>query len=172
MKSPLSNITKRERVMLVALVVVGLMIWLSLFMKRWERTHTELREARKETATQQLWLRSLPQFESKRNAVLSQLDKSKTFNASQLVGWFDQTARDLKLRHTLSAPTVTADNIFTRNSLSANLRNVNLEQLLSVERQIRELHPYLSLDEMTIVANPADQRLLNVRLTLSSFEIK
>lgn len=172
MKSPLSNITKRERIMLVALVIVGLMIWANFFMKRWERTNSGLQEARKETDTQRLWLRSLPQFESKRNAVLSQLDKTKTFNASQLVGWFDNVARTLKLRHTLSAPTVTADNIFTRNSLNVNMRNVTLEQLLSVEEQIRELSPYLSLDEMSIVANPADQRLLNVRLTLSSFEIK
>lgn len=172
MKSPLNNITRRERVMLVALLVVGAMIWGSYFMKRWDSVHAQLSEARKETENQRLWLRSLPQFEAKRNAVLGQMDKSKTFNASQLVGWFDNIARTLKLRHTLSAPTVTADSIFTRNTLSVNLRNVNLEQLLSIERQIRELHPYLSLDEMTIVANPADQRLLNIRLTLSSFEIK
>lgn len=172
MKSPLSNISRREQVMLAILLVVGVMIWLSFFTKRWEKANNDLREARKETEIQGLWLRSLPQFEAQRNSALAQLDKDKTFNASQLVGWFDGVARAHNLRHTLTAPKVDADNIFTRNTLSVTLRNVNLEQLLSIEKQIRELHPYLSLEELSVAANPADQRLLNVRLTLSSFEIR
>lgn len=158
--------------MLIALLIVGVMIWGNFFVKRWDRTNNELREVRNETEMQRLWLRSLPQFETKRNEVLSQMDKTKTFNASQLVGWFDNLARSLKLRYTLSAPTVAADSIFTRNTLSVNVRNIKLEQLLLIEEQIRQLHPYLSIEEMAIAANPADPRLLNVRLILTSFEIK
>lgn len=172
MKSPLNHISKRERVMLGALLLMAVMIWGSFFMKRWESVHDTLREARRQTELQRVWLRSVPQFEAKRNRALSQLDKSETFNAANLVGWFDAVARQYKLRHTLTAPKVDEDNIFTRNTLSVNLRNVSLEQLLAIEQQIRQLHPYLSLDEMIIAANPADQRLLNVRLALSSFEIK
>lgn len=157
--------------MLAAFITVCLLIWASDLLDRWESVHKDLNGAKKELSLQRVWLKNLPQFEAKRDRVLAGMNSGDAYDASELVALIDSLARENKLNHTLSTPKTKAGKLFTRNTLSVGLRNIRLDQLLALETELRQRHPYIALDELTISVNKADQRLLNVRMNLSSFEI-
>ncbi|WOO41927.1 hypothetical protein [Rubellicoccus peritrichatus] len=171
MKRLLTAMSLRERIMLAAFITVCLMIWASGLLNRWDRVHKDLNGAKKELSLQRVWLKSLPQFEAKRDQVLAGMNSAEAYDAGELVAFIDSLARENKLNHTLSTPKTKSGKLFTRNTLSVAFRNMRLDQLLALETELRQRHPDIALDELTISVNKADQRLLNVRMDISSFEI-
>lgn len=171
LKGLLTAMSLRERIMLAAFIIVCLLIWASELLNRWDTVHKDLSGARKELSLQRVWLKNLPQFEAKRDQVLAGMNSGEAYDAGELVALIDSLSREKKLNHTLSTPKTKSGKLFTRNTLSVGLRNINLGQLLALETELRQRHPYIALDEMTVSVNKADQRLLNVRMDISSFEI-
>lgn len=168
----LMRISKRERTMLIMLVVVLLLLWLGQMIEDWERVHNELSTSRKEISLQEVWIRNADGFNQQLQALLQEIDGSKTFDAPALSALIDQLARQGNLTYELSSPVVTDGPLFRQNNVRVILRNISLHQLLQVYRSIMEHKPYLSIEEISMTANRSDPRLLNVRMIVSSFELK
>ena len=168
----LSRVSARERAMLVALVLVGSMIWLSNLWRNWDRANRKLRKARAELAQQAVWLDNADRFQAELKQSLSKLDPQSTLDASALVALVDGLAREGKLKHELGSPVSEAGGAFVRHSLRISLQNVPLADLVAFERRVRVHYPYANLEALSLSANKADPRLLNARLTIVSHELR
>ncbi len=168
----LMRISKRERTMVILLVLVLLLLWLGQMIEGWDKVHRELSENRREISLQEVWIKNADSFDQQLNTLLQQVDGSKTLDAPSLSAFIDHLARQGNLTYELSSPTVTEGPLFRQNNVRVILRNLNLQQLLRVYRAIVERKPYLSIEEISMTANRSDPRLLNVRMIVSSFELK
>jgi len=168
----ISRISPRERTMLAALVLVGCMIWLSALWRNWETVSNQHRKVRHELDKQAVWLGDAARFERELNETLSQLDPESTLDADALVALIDGMARQGKLKHDLGTPGTVEQKIFLQHTLRVGIKNAPLTRLIDFERGLRTNHPYASLEDFSITANKTDPRLLNARLTVTSYELR
>ncbi|MEA2069181.1 MAG: type II secretion system protein GspM [Verrucomicrobiota bacterium] len=168
----LSRISTRERTMLAGLVVIGFMIWLSVLWRNWEAVSNQHRKARHELDKQEVWLGNADRFDRELGEILSRLDPKATLNADALVALVDGMARDGGLKHDLGTPGTVERKVFLQHTLRVGIKNVPLTRLIDFERSLRTNHPYATLEDFSITANRADPRLLNARLTVTSYELK
>lgn len=167
----LLRISPRERAMLGALAVVGMLIWGSNLLDRWGTTAQAREAAVRETRTQTTWLGNEAFLRRQLDRTLERLDPSKMLSEDALIGLVDGYAREQQIQHELVSPSVAAGKIFDQTSLRINLRNVSVEQLLNFHLFILERHPYISMEAIALLPNRADPRLLNARIRLESILI-
>ena len=170
--SALARVSTRERTMLASLVLIGFMIWLSALWRNWEIVSIQHRKARHELDKQAVWLNDAARFERELGETLSRLDPESTLNADALVALIDGMARNGKLKHDLGTPGTVERKVFLQHTLRVGIKNVPLTRLIDFERSLRTNHPYAALEDFSITANRADPRLLNARLTVTSYELK
>jgi len=168
----ISRISARERTMLAALVLIGFMIWLSALWRNWEIVSNQHRKARHELDKQAVWLNDAARFERELGETLSRLDPESTLNADALVALIDGMARKGRLKHDLGTPGTVEQKIFLQHTLRVGIKNAPLSRLIDFERSLRTNHPYAALEDFSITANKSDPRLLNARLTITSYELK
>lgn len=168
----LSRISTRELTMLAALVLVGFMIWLSSLWRHWDVAGKQLRKARQELAQQAAWLGDSDRFARELGETLSQLDPESTLDADELVALIDGAARDTGMKYELSAVATVEQSLFLQHTLRVGIKNTPLVRLIDFERTLRTNHPYAALEDFSITANKADPRLLNARLTITSYQLK
>lgn len=168
----LNKMTLREQVMCLLLVIIGLLIWGSFLLDRYDRVSALIDEKRKELNIQRVWLQNATAIENNLQTALNAIDNGKTLPAPELVGLIDRLAREQNLRHELSAPLTEHGDIFSQHTVRVTLRNLTLAQLVHLEQTLHSHYPYLSLEQISITANRADPSLLNASLTISSFELR
>lgn len=156
--------------MLIAFVGVCLVFWWSEWSKRWDAVGEDLRTVREELSVQDVWLAGDAQFRSQLHDLLDRVRIEHTLNASELAAQVDGMARGENLRHDLSNPETRDEGMLRKHSLVLSIRNAPLDKLIVLVEAIRETHPYLSLDNISINANRADPRLLNARLAISALQ--
>lgn len=164
----LTNLSARERTMLGSFLVVMILLWGSTLMARWDKTSAILAEARKEIRQQDVWIENSTLFEEKLQSVLDQVDPAKMMDGAALSAFVDSFARTNDLRYEITAPSSKQSSIFTESSLRATFRNISLEKLVELQLLLRSNRPYLAAESIALVANRADPRLINARLSLSA----
>jgi len=164
----LINLSGRERLMLASFLVVMILLWGSSLLARWERASVTLGEARSEIRQQNVWIENAGLFEEKLQEVLAQVDPAKMMDGAALSAFVDSFARTNDLRYEITAPSSEQNSIFTESSLRATFRNVSLEKLVELQLLLRAERPYVAAESIALVANRADPRLLNARLSLNA----
>ena len=172
MRQVLQNISKRERVMLGALVVVCLLIWASVLATRWEASAAQLREARKTVTQQKVWLDSAPLFQAQFDQSMAKLDPEAMLDGTALSAFVDSYAREHKLKHEMTTPSVKSGKLYARATMRVTLRNISLEELIRLQIALDAKRPYIAVKAVALTANRADPRLLNARLNLTSLTIR
>lgn len=168
----LMRISKRERVMAISLLIVLMLLWLGQLTDSWEEVSGRLRQTRKDISLQKVWLDSADAFNQELQKVRGRINSKDTLNSAQLTDFLDELGRSRKLTYELSTPVTKDGQLFREHTLRVAYRNVTLEQMIALYEEIDRRKPYVSIDEINFSVNRSDQRLLNVRLTLSSFELK
>lgn len=168
----LSRISTRELTMLSALVLVGFMIWLSSLWRHWDVAGRQLYKARQELAQQAAWLGDADRFGRELGETLSELDPESTLDAAGLVALIDGAARESGMKYDLGAVATVEQELFLQHTLRVGVKNAPLTRLIAFERNLRTNHPYAALEDFSITANKADPRLLNARLTVTSYQLK
>lgn len=167
----LLKISPRERIMLGALAIVGLLIWGSNLLDRWDTTSQARDAAQREARTQATWLGNEGFLRRQLEQTMERLDASKMLSEAGLIALVDGYARENQIRHELVSPTVTTGKVYDQTSLRVTLRNVSMEQLLNFHLFILERNPYVSMEAIALLPNRADPRLINARLRLESIYI-
>lgn len=170
LKNLFERTSVRERVMLLAFMVVMLLIWLSYWSREWESVRTSLSTAREDLSEQEVWLESSDLFEGELNRLTERIDRDRTYDGTALAAHLDALAREADIRHEISSPRTVEEGGFRRHRVNLALRNIPLDRLIIMVERIREEHPYLSIEEMDLSVNRTDPRLLNPRLIIQSIE--
>lgn len=167
----LQRISERERILLVALIIVGFLIWGSNLQERWTNTSAQVDTLERTTRSQTVWLENEGFLRSQFRSALGRLDQDKMMDDSQLIGLIDTYARQNELRHELSTPNTSPGEVFSTSNLRVTFRNITMDDLLKFYLFTLSHHPYMSLEGVAIVPNRADMRLLTARFRIDSFKI-
>lgn len=171
MKQLLQSISTRERTMLAALIIVGLLIWASLLNTRWEASADTLKAASQDVKKQKVWIDSAPHFYAQLDQVLKKLDPAQMLDGTGLSSYIDSYAREHKLKHEMTTPVVKSGQLYERASMRVSLRNISFEELIKLQIELDTKRPYIAVEAIALVANRADPRLLNARLNLTAITI-
>lgn len=167
----IQSLSVRERVMLLAFIIVCLLIWASSLSKRWEASGEVLREARKTVKQQEIWLKSEPLFQAQLEQTLARLDADKMLNGRELTALVDSYAREHQLKHDIGALQDKKGSVYSRATITVSFRNISLKDLVELQLHLDKQRPYVAVEGMAITANRTDPRLLNAKLRLTSLSV-
>lgn len=167
----LPRMSRREQIMLSALLMVGALIWISSLWDRWDSVHSGLQTAQREASLQQVWLRNEPFLRQQLRQTLETINSSDTLSETALIALVDTYSRQRGLTQEISNPVVTRGEIYSRTELRLTFRNMPMEELVRFHLFLEDRHPYVSLEGIALTPNRADMRLLNVRMRLSALRI-
>ncbi|MEY4940146.1 MAG: hypothetical protein RIQ93_1881 [Verrucomicrobiota bacterium] len=169
----------REKLLLVALVAVGAVIWISSFSSRagllWRGqkvTTTELKD-------QDRWLRDRPRVEAAAQKAAAQLDPAKTLDGTRLFTTVRQLALDNGLRNiTNNGLTPLGSNgQFSVNTLGVTITandpngEKNWESLTNFYKALQTRSPYVAIDQVILTPMRGNSGQLSLFLKVSSVEI-
>jgi hypothetical protein len=161
----------REKLLLVAFVALGVLLWLSSFSKRAGRVVQAHRTITTELTQQQQWLANREAIESGAVQAVKNLDPARTLDDTRLVGDLSALARENKLRFTNDTPQTEQTGQFAIHTVQITLQRADLEDLRRFYRAITSRSPYMGVEQASLVADRANPNFINAALRVSSVEI-
>jgi len=162
----------REKILLLALVLIAALMWLSSaagrgsqFLRDYTRTTETLR-------AQQMMLDARESIEARATAAIAQLDPASTFDTVKLQSELDAIAKAAGIASTTIGDARTEKTTqFSVNSATINMRNVDYASLVKFYEELKKRAPYIGLDSLTMQANTANVTQLTVTIKVSSVEV-
>ncbi len=164
--------SEREKLLIIVLLFLLFSLWMIWFVNRskefvrsWERSvadrdyHSQL-------------LEEAPKIERILKKELDAIEKTRTLNASQLVGRVDKLARSEGFSYELSAPRTTEGDLFDLHRVTLTIRQASLSKLIAFEEALQKDFPYLALTSARLTAVPSNPALLDSTFIITSFELK
>lgn len=163
----------REKVLLLAFVLLGVVLWLSSLGGRVGRFWREQRSTTTMLTQQNLLLSQRETIEADAQKAAAQLDASKTLDGNRLVAAVQQLAGDAGLRNFQSrgAPTKKTIGKFSIHTLDFQISRIaatDWTALNSFYQALGARSPYIGIDKFALNANGVQHTLA---LTVSSVEI-
>lgn len=161
--------SKREKIMLIAVLWVGAAVWFSVLSGK----STEIKEERAildgainvaQTAIKQEKAISLALEKMK-----ASFDSNKTISASDLQLFAEKCATDCALEYWMSAVTQKDAKDFQINSISLSCKNADIKSLASFEQKLREKEPYVFVEKVDYA--PASNAL-SAKYLIVSIQLK
>jgi hypothetical protein len=162
----------REKLLLVAFIAIGAVIWLTGFSSRFSAWWRRQALTSQELRTQDRWLRDKPMIEENAQKAAAQLDPAKTLDGTRLFTTIRQLANDAGLRNISNdglAPQG-ATGQFTVNTLTITARAMdpdpakNWDAVLRFYRSVQQRSPYIAIDQLILQpqsrANPGQLTLV------------
>lgn len=175
MKAWFLGISRREKGLVLVLLVSAAAIWASSVSERARAVYQRVNIVREDLNTQEMWLVRREQIEAEAVAAVQDLDSSRTFNGLQLSAEIDALASAAGfvgegVRIEGQQPKHTAQ--FTVHTVQLRLRGVEWSALLSFYEALSTRAPYINIEQFELgVPNRNSNPLLSATLTASSVEI-
>lgn len=167
------SLSLRERILITAFIWVLVLAWLLGLLDSYGETSREFRNNKQTLSSFEQILEQSDMVEQMLREAREGLDSSRTFSGSQLVGHLDQLAREAGISSfDTNIPTTQETDLFSFHTVRLNIRNIQIEDLIAFDRQIKEDAPYIALTRFELVANRRDPRYLDAIFELASFELK
>jgi hypothetical protein len=148
----------REKLLLVAFVAIGAVIWLSDFSSRGMRWWRNQSLTTEQLKVQDRWLRDEPVIQENAQKAASQLDPAKTLDGTRLVTTVRQLANDAGLRNVRNdglAPQGSTGQ-FTVNTVTITAQAAdadpakNWESLTKFYTAVQQRSPYIAIDQFIL----------------------
>lgn len=162
----------REKVLLMALFAIALTFWSLWFVNRSKAFAKDWERVAHDKAYQSSLLLGAPVIEDALREQLDAIDKTRTLDASHLVGRVDKLARASGLSYELSTPKTTNGDLFDLHNVTLTIRQASMGKLIGFEVSIQEDFPYLSLTSARFTAVPSNPTLLDTTFIITAFELK
>lgn len=169
----------REKLLVVAFLLVAVLIWLSSFSKRAGAFLREQHRTTIDLADQAQWIANSAGIEAAAQKAAGRLDAAKTLDGVRLLEAVQKLANDVGLRNTQStAPSNPPGNgQFAIHTLDykVNLSEPdparNWELLGKFYRALQQRSPYIGIEQFVLVPDTANRAQLRLQLRVSSVEI-
>lgn len=162
----------REKVLLVAFVALGAVMWFSSFSKRAARVTREHSAVVAELAVQKQWLANRATIEAAAVQAVKNLDPQKTLDDTRLVGELSALARQFNLKGmTNDTPQTARSGQFAVHTVLVTLPRANFDDLNRFYVELARRSPYLGIEQFSLAADRANPNLLNAAVKVSSVEI-
>lgn len=158
----------REKLLLLAFLLIGVLWWLSAFGGRAGAFWREQRSTSVTLAEQKLWLDRREVIQKGVLAAAAQLDSAKTLDRARLLDAINQAAHDANIRSGTrsSAATSEPSNQFTVHSVDYQVTGADFVALQQFYLNLQKRAPYVGIERFTLGAGRGDGRLtLSLRVT-------
>lgn len=161
----------REKILVLALLLVGALIWLSSASKHLSANLRDFRQAEASLAEQSLWLNNREAIEELARAAAGNLDASKTYNATYLVAEVMGMAKRAGLAVNTEPPRTQRSPQFAIHTVQVTTRRAELASLLRFYQELSSKAPYLGLEQISVQGDKSAPGMVNVNLQVASVEL-
>jgi hypothetical protein len=162
----------REKILLVALVLIVAVLWLSNLAGRLEHFRHDAYQTSLKLAEQRQWISHRAAIEASARKAASIFDPARTLDSTQLLAAVNAMARDTGLKTTTSAGSQEVSNgEFAIHSVQFNITKVDWESLQAFYGVLQQRTPYIGIDQFQLAADHGNPNLLSASLRISSVEI-
>jgi len=162
----------REKVLLLAFVLLALVIWTGRSWNRSQLLWQDWRRAETELSTQQVWLNNAPAIDAAALAATQSLDPAKTLNATRLVGELNALASQAGLTADISAQRTENTSQFAFHAVQVTFRRTDLPALLKFYRELSKRAPYIGLEQFSLTTDRTNAGQLNSSFGVVSVELQ
>jgi hypothetical protein len=161
----------REKVLVLALVLLGALIWASSALEHLQTTLRGFRAAESALATQQLWLDNQSTIEDAAAAAVRDLDPARTYDATFLVAEIMGIASRSGLAVNTEPPRTQRSPQFAVHTVQVTTRRAELSSLLRFYQELASKAPYLGLEQISLQGDRSAPGLVNATLQVVSVEL-
>ncbi len=162
----------REKLLLVAFVALGALMWLSNFSTRAAKSWQTQRSVTAELAVQKQWLANSQSIEAAALQAVRNLDPQKTLDDTRLVGDLSALARQYNLKGmTNDTPQTERSGQFAVHTVMITLPRASFDDLRRFYFEVARRSPYMGIEQFSLAADRANPQLLNAQVRVSSVEI-
>jgi hypothetical protein len=160
----------REKVLLVAFVLIAASIWLSNVSTRASVLVRDFRRTSSDLAEQRLVLSQAKAIAARAKAAIDIFVPSKTIDGDRLPGEINSIANATGVANpVIDNPQTQKSGQFSLNTVQVSLRNVPFDKLEEFYDAVSKRHPYIGIEQITIRAS--NSSALNVSIKLSSVAV-
>jgi len=162
----------REKILLLALVLIAALMWLSSVAGRATTFINDYKRTTQTLKAQQMMLDARESIEARAAAAIAQLDPASTFDTVKLQSELDTIASASGIANkTIGDARTDKTSQFSVNSASITMRNVDYPSLVKFYEELKKRAPYIGLDSLSIQAATANVTQLTVSIKVSSVEV-
>ncbi len=162
----------REKILLVAFMLLGAAIWLSGVGERVGAQVRALPMTSTDLDVQQRWLLQRERIEKEAKLAIEHLDPSRSFDSVRLQGELNTLARAAGLaNYDVSDSRTVRSSQFAVHSVQFSARNADIGALIKFYQALGQRAPYLGLEQFALASNRANPAQLTASWRVTSVEI-
>ncbi len=161
----------REKLLVLALVLTGAVIWLSSAADHLKAKLSAFRRAEQTLATQQVWINAGPQIQEAAEAAVRNLDPSKTFNATFLVSEILGMAGRAGFTVNTDPPQTDRSPQFALHTMRVRSNRVDLASLLRFYQELASKSPYIAIKSVDLQGDRANPGMVTATIYVQSVEL-
>ncbi|MGD1032181.1 MAG: hypothetical protein ABSA05_13685 [Opitutaceae bacterium] len=163
----------REKILLVAFVLVVDILWLSSLAGRAGHFLAEERHTTSALAEQSRWLANRAAVDKAGQLAARAFQPEQTLDSTRLLAAIQDIANNCGLHNFNTAPPedVPSNGLATVHTLQFTVNKVDYESLRAFCSALQRRAPYIGVEQMTVVADKANPALLGATMKISSVEI-
>ncbi len=161
----------REKLLVLALVVTGAVIWLSSASDHLKAKLGAFRRAEQTLATQQVWINAAPQIKEAAEAAVKNLDPSKTYNSTFLVSEILGIANRAGLTVNTDPPQTERSPQFSLHTIRVRANRVDIASLLRFYQEIASKSPYIALKSVDLQGDRSNPGMVGATIYVQSVEL-
>lgn len=162
----------REKILMLAFVLIGALIWLSGVAERANAQLKAIKVTTTDLDVQQRWLLQRARIEKEATLAIEHLDPSRTFDNVRLQSELNTLARSAGLtNYDVSDSRTSRTSQFAVHSVQFSVRNTNMTALIAFYQLLAQRAPYLGLEEFALASNQANPSQLTANWRVTSIEI-
>ncbi len=162
----------REKVLLILILIVGAGFWASSLSGRFDQFSSHLKGLWAIDRNQRSILDEKEVTEVAFAASLASLNEDELPNQNEVFGKIDTLIKQFGLEGRLDAPKRRVRDALSFNTYNLRINNTEYDFLMKFTQAINEQFPYVNLDDLQIVPDRRNPRLLNASLRLRAIEFK
>jgi hypothetical protein len=163
----------REKLLLLCFLLLGVLMWLSGYSKRFGSFWREQRTTTSTLAEQQRWLVNEKAISDSARKSAARLDASKTLDGTRLLATLSQLADEtgVKKNAISGAPKDQRGDQFSVHTVNYQINRSDWGSLQKFYVALSARSPYIGIETFALQADRADPNLLTLALTVSAVEI-
>ncbi len=162
----------REKLLLVAFALLGVLMWLSGYSKRFGAFWREQRSTTVALADQQRWLDNRKALEAAAQKAAGRLDAAKTLDGTRLLAAVVSLAAEAGLRNTASGTQTDQSNgEVAIHTLPYTINRADWDSLKKFYLALSARSPYIGIEKFALNSDRNNPAQLTLQLTVTSVEI-
>jgi hypothetical protein len=164
----------REKLLLVAFILIGVLWWGSSYLTRSGAFWNEQRAMTSRLKVNAEWIKNRTAIEQNEKKTAASLQPEKTLSANQLLTTVSQLAAEAGLKQTQSSGTLpsTTSGQFAVHSQEFTIRNIEWDALSRFYEALQQKSPYIGIERFTLRSTGNNAAQLELSLKVTSMEIR